>query len=143
MLGICDSSSISGDNLIIITNDLLITAARNEVTRSMNTNIITSDGIASAFHFIGNLIIITDDFCIAAVNDFIILTGNICVDIFLRICIRDFIPVVICYSVLIRIRDGIPVATCYSRIIRSQYRRISHSTESQQSGDDGSYGRLT
>ena len=29
------------------------------------------------------------------------------------------------------------------RIIRGQYRRISHSTESQQSGDDGSYGRLT
>ena len=47
------------------------------------------------------------------------------------------------YSILIRIRDGIPVAICCSRITRGQYRRISHSTESQQSGDDGSYGRLT
>ena len=28
-------------------------------------------------------------------------------------------------------------------IIRRQHRRISHSTESQQSGDDGSYGHLT
>lgn len=28
-------------------------------------------------------------------------------------------------------------------LVRGQYRRISHSTENQQSGDDGSYGRLT
>ena len=128
MLVICDSSSISGDNLIIITNDLLITATRNEIARSMDAHIVTSNRIPSAFHFIGNRIAITDNLCIAAINDFIILTGNICIDI---------------RYVLIRIRDGIPVAICYSRIICGQYRRISHSTESQQSGDDGSYGRLT
>ena len=87
-----------------------------------------SDDLISIFYFIRNRITITDNLCIAAINDFIILTGNICIDIL---------------YVLIRIRDGIPVAICYSRIIRSQHRRISHSTESQQSSDDGSYGRLT
>ena len=97
----------------------------------MNTRIVASDisdAIIVAFCFIRNRIVITDNLCIAAINDFIILTGNICIDI---------------RYVLIRIRDGIPVAICYSRIIRGQYRRISHSTKSQQSGDDGSYGRLT
>ena len=94
----------------------------------MDAHIVTSNRIPSAFHFIGNRIAITDNLCIAAINDCITLTGNICIDIL---------------YVLIRIRDGIPVAICYSRIIRSQYRRISHSTESQQSGDDDSYGRLT
>lgn len=105
MLIICDRSVSSANNLVIITNDLLITAGRNNVTRAMNTRIITSDisdAIIFTFCFICNRIIITDNLCIAAINDFITLTGNICVDIFLRICIRDFIPVVICYSRIIR-----------------------------------------
>ena len=66
----------------------------------MNTRIITSDisdAIIVAFCFIRNRITITDNLCIAAINDFIPLTGNICIDI------RYF---------LIRIRDGIPVAIC-------------------------------
>lgn len=97
---ICNSSSISGDNLIIITNNLLITAARNEVTRSMDTNIVTSNGIAPSFHFIGNRIIITDDFCIAAVSDFIVLTGNIGVDIRdFRVRIGNDIAIIILYSI--------------------------------------------
>ncbi len=128
MLVICDSSSISGDNLIIITNDLLITATRNEIARSMDAHIVTSNRIPSAFHFIRNRITITDNLCIATINDFIPFTGNICIDI------RYF---------LIRIRDGIPVAVRHCRILRGQYRRTGHSTKSQQSGDDGSYGRLT
>lgn len=97
----------------------------------MNTRIVASDmsdAIIVAFCFIRNRITITDNLCIAAINDFIILTGNICIDI---------------RYVLIRIRDFIPVEVLHCRIVRGQYRRISHSTESQQSGDDGSYGRLT
>ncbi len=106
MLIICDRSIISTHNRVIITNDLLITAGRDSVTRTMNTRIVASDisdATIFAYCFIGNRIIITDDFCIAAVSDFIVLSGNIRVDIL---------------YVLIRIRDGIPVAICYSRIIR-------------------------
>ena len=69
----------------------------------MDAHIVTSNRIPSAFHFIRNRITITDNLCIATINDFIPFTGNICIDI------RYF---------LIRIRDGIPVAICYSRIIR-------------------------
>ena len=72
----------------------------------MDTNIVTSDGIASAFHFISDCITITDDLCIAAISNLIVLAGNICVDIFiLRICIFcicDFIPVAVCHCRVIR-----------------------------------------
>ena len=63
----------------------------------MDTNIVTSDGIASAFHYISDCIIITDNLCIAAISNLIVLAGNICVDIFiiLRLCICDFIPVAV------------------------------------------------
>ena len=131
MLIICDRSIISAHNRVIVTNDLLITAGRDSVTRTMNTRIVASDisdAAIFAYCFIGNRICITDDFCIAAVSDFIILASNICVNIFiLRICIRDFIPVTVGHS----------------GIVRSHNWRISHPTKSQQTGNDSSCSRLT
>ncbi len=85
MLIICDRSIISAHNRVIVTNDLLITAGRNGISRAMNTRIVASDisnATIFAYCFIGNRIVITDDLCIAAVCDRILLAGNICINIF-------------------------------------------------------------
>ncbi len=74
MLIICDRSIISTHNRVIVTNDLLITAGRNGVSRAMNTRIVASDmsnATIFAFCFISNRIIITDNLCIAQ-KDFVI-----------------------------------------------------------------------
>ena len=103
MLIICDRSIISAHNRVIITNDLLITAGRDSVTRTMNTRIVASDisdATIFAYCFIGNRIIITDDFCIAAVSDFIVLSGNIRVDIRdFRVRIGNYIAISIFYRI--------------------------------------------
>lgn len=69
----------------------------------MNTRIVASDisdATIFAYCFIGNRIIITDDFCIAAVSDFIILSGNIRVDVCnFGIRIGNCIAIIIGYSI--------------------------------------------
>ena len=104
MLIICDRSIIPAHNRVIITNDLLITAGRDSVTRTMNTRIVASDisdATIFAYCFIGNRICITDDFCIAAICDFIILASNIRVKFrsFFRIRTGNGIAIIIGYSI--------------------------------------------
>lgn len=69
----------------------------------MNTRIVASDisdATIFAYCFIGNRICITDDLCIAAVSDFIVLTGNIGVDIRdFRVRIGNGIAIIIGYSI--------------------------------------------
>ena len=94
-----NSSFISANNRVVITNDLLVTAAGNGIIRTNDAGIITSDRISPAFHYIGNIITITDNFRIAAVSNFIALAGNIRVDIRdFRVRIGNDIVIIICQS---------------------------------------------
>ena len=114
---------VSANNGIMITNDLLITAAWNSIIWTNNTGIITSnlsDDLISIFYFISNRIIITDNFCIAAINDFILLTGNICIDV------RNF---------CIRIGNGIVISIGYS--IRQSYTGDASGEDEGSEGGDG------
>ena len=89
----------------------------------MNTRIVASDmsdAIIVAFCFIRNRITITDNLCIAAINDFIPLTGNIGVDI------RDF---------RVRIGNGIAIIIGYS--IRQSYTGDASGEDEGSEGGDG------
>ena len=124
MLIICDRSVISANNLVIITNDLLITAGRDFIPRTMNTRIIASnisDATIFAFCFIGNRICITDDFCIAAICDFIILASNI------RVKFRSFF----------RIRTGNGIAIIIGYSIRQSYTGDASCEDEGGEGGDG------